>query len=285
MKIVKLEEIRRAKPFTNLFPIAPAVLARVQEDMERHGFDASQPIVMWAEKGVVIDGHTRLEAAKSLGIKEVPVHEKSFVDVDEALAYAIHNQRDRRNLSSADILRLVDTLDTRLKRGERTDLASGDAKSPEASKRKSAAKTAATIGVSQATVERTRTILEHAPLRLKEEVEKGKKSIKAAYEETQAGRKIKKETKPPIALKTEDAPEGARDKKKMEEMLQTASPFYQYSNKPRKSSELYFFEAEQFAQIAISQLSRVVMDKRAIPSLMSVRNYIDDLIGKINHEK
>jgi hypothetical protein len=146
-KQLKLEEIKTAEPFKSLFPIEGKVLGRVQEDMKRNGYDPCQSVVLWSEKGLVIDGQTRLEAAKNLGLEEVPVHEKSFADENEALAYAIHSQRDRRNLTSADIIRLIDTLDTRLKRGERTDLASPDAKSPEASRRKSAAKTAAAIGV------------------------------------------------------------------------------------------------------------------------------------------
>ena len=282
---MKLEEIKTTEPFKSLFPIERQVLDRVREDMQTHGYDPSQPIVLWIEEGVVIDGHTRLEAAKNLGLEEVPVHEKSFADEDEALAYAIHGQRDRRNLTSADIIRLVDTLDARLKRGERTDLASGDAKSPEASKRKSAAKTAATIGVSQATVERTRTILDHAPDQIKEEVKKGKKSIKAAYEETQARRKIKRDTKLlPTAQKTVDAPEGASDKKGLQEIKPPAPLHDQKTNGSRKP-KLYFFEAEQFTEIAISQLSRVVMDERAIPFLMRVRNYIDEFIRKIKHGK
>jgi hypothetical protein len=38
-------------------------------------------------------------------------YEKSFASEAEALAYAIHNQRDRRNLSDAELLRLIELVD------------------------------------------------------------------------------------------------------------------------------------------------------------------------------
>jgi hypothetical protein len=127
--------------------------------------------------------------------------------------------------------------------------------------------------------------LDHAPDQIKEEVKTGKKSIKAAYAETQARRKIKRDTKPSsMAQKTGDAPEGASDKKRLQEIKQPSPSHDQKTNGSRKQ-KLYFFETEQFTEIAISQLSRVVMDERAIPFLVRVRNYIDDIIEKINHEK
>jgi ParB family chromosome partitioning protein len=88
---------------------------------------------------------------------------------DEALEYSIHNQRDRRNLTDADIERLVETIDKRKQRG-------GDRKSEEAKSKasndaidKSAQETAKTIGISKDKVEKTRTILDHAELGVKQE--------------------------------------------------------------------------------------------------------------------
>jgi protein gp37 len=101
----------------------------------------------------------------------------SFEDEDEALNYAIHNQRDRRNLTDADILRLVEAVDKRKKTGPK-DSASNDAKLG-----KSAAETAEVIGTSQAKVEKARTVINHAPDEVKEEVKSGKSSINRAYKE------------------------------------------------------------------------------------------------------
>ena len=74
---------------------------------------------------MVVDGHTRLQAAMDLGLEEVPVHKKSFPDEDAALEYAIHNQRHRRNLTEAEILRCIEAVDKRRDRG-------GDRRSEEA---------------------------------------------------------------------------------------------------------------------------------------------------------
>jgi hypothetical protein len=83
--------------------------------MKIHGYDPSQPVTDWNR--ILVDGHTRPNAALEIGIEEVPVCGKQFADEQEALEYAIHNQVDRRNLTDGDILRLVETLDIRYKVG------------------------------------------------------------------------------------------------------------------------------------------------------------------------
>jgi ParB-like chromosome segregation protein Spo0J len=185
---MKPEQIKTAEPFIGLFPIDPDVLARIQEDIQEHGYDNSQPIILWKGTDIMVDGHTRLEAAKNMGLLEIPVHEREFADEDEALAYAIHNQRNRRNLKDKDIIRLVAALDTRRKAGrpkvEDEKLASNAANFQE---RKSAKKTAETIGTSRAKVERTRTVM--ADEKVAAEVKAGEKSIHQAYQEIQAKRK------------------------------------------------------------------------------------------------
>ena len=59
-------------------------------------------------------------------------------------------------MSDADLLRWIGELDKRQQSGERTDLASDEARSG-----KSAEKTARTIGISRSKVEKTRTVLDH----------------------------------------------------------------------------------------------------------------------------
>jgi hypothetical protein len=72
-------------------------------------------------------------------------------------AYAIHNQRNRRNLTQTEILRCIDKVDQLKEVGRPSkELSSCDAN---LNPGKSAAKTAAIVGVSQATVERARTVL------------------------------------------------------------------------------------------------------------------------------
>jgi len=195
MQKIAIEGLKTQFPFDSLFEVSDTVLNAVADHMRNHGYDESQPIVAWdrtqgGQGLIVIDGHTRLQAARRVELPHVCVAAVRFADQDEALEYAIHNQRNRRNLTDADLLRCIEALDRRKQQGERTDLASPDAKlAPGTSGGKSAATTAKIAGTSQAKVERARTILEHADPETKEAVLSNKKSINKAYSETQQKRK------------------------------------------------------------------------------------------------
>jgi len=117
MKISEVAKLVRS-PFTEIFPTPPLVLEAVTEAMRTWGYDNSQPVIVWDEGQAVIDGHTRIKAAQEAGIADIPVHYKSFDTEDEALAYAIHLQRNRRNLTDAEIIRCIEVLDRRKKQGE-----------------------------------------------------------------------------------------------------------------------------------------------------------------------
>lgn len=200
---MKIEKIKTAEPFKSLFPIESRVLYRVQENMYQHGYDPSQPIILWAEKGVVVDGHTRLAAARNLYLKEVPVHEKSFADEGEALAYAIHNQKNRRNLSEAELLRCIEAVDKRRKRGG--DHRSEDAKSKGANApvERSAETTANIVGISPDKVKRARSVLSDP--KEKEAVMAGEKSINQASKDAKAKRNSQPPPPPPSPEPFSDA--------------------------------------------------------------------------------
>ena len=179
--------LKTRKPFKRLFPVKKEVLSAITAHMKIHGFDSSQPIVVMKtenKENVVIDGHTRLRAAQAAGIADVSVVVKEFQDEQEALKYAIHNQRDRRNMTDADILRCVEALDRRKRRGERTDLTSTDVKSGRSSQ-----ETAKIVGTSSSKVEKARTVL--SDVRSRNAVLKGAKTINGAYSEMAAERRPK----------------------------------------------------------------------------------------------
>lgn len=195
------KDLRTREPFRSLFPVDPKVMQAIQEDMGLHGYDESQPVVatVWEnDLVVVIDGHTRLRAARRNGINSVPVLMKKFSSVTDALEYAIHNQRDRRNITDADILRCVEALDKRKERGgdhgnQYTEPKEANAPSGAMPKKeRSSEQTAAALGISARKVERTRTVLDHADEETKKEVLEGKKSLNKAYQETQTKRKAEK---------------------------------------------------------------------------------------------
>ena len=93
--------IHTASPFKDLFPIREKDLKNIEESMKNNGFNSGLPITLWAGHDLtVIDGHTRLAAAKKLLFAQIPVILKDFKDEAEALKYAIEMQTNRRNLTS-----------------------------------------------------------------------------------------------------------------------------------------------------------------------------------------
>ncbi|HAJ27072.1 MAG TPA: hypothetical protein DCG53_07485 [Syntrophus sp. (in: bacteria)] len=182
MTELNISELKVEEPYKSLFRINPEVLSDIQKDMEKRGFDRSQPITISVNDNIVIDGHTRLQAARNLGIEEIPVVERFFKHQDEAIKYAINAQKNRRNLDDADRLHFVEELDKLFDRG-------GDRKSKfwdpnigrERMTRSSREITAELLGISTDKVSQCRRILNNCSKREIEEIKNGSKSIHQAY--------------------------------------------------------------------------------------------------------
>ncbi|MBF0501451.1 MAG: DUF5131 family protein [Candidatus Riflebacteria bacterium] len=171
-------------PFSSALAIKRLTLEAIQENINEKGFDPAHPIVIWKEKKIVIDGHTRREAAILCGIEDVPVIEHSFPGELEALEYIQHHQEFRRQNDDGVILRMVQLIDEQKQRG-------GDVKSEAAKSKashqaidpkpeKSATITAAKIGTSRDKVEKARSVITHADEPTKQAVLTGEMSINAA---------------------------------------------------------------------------------------------------------
>lgn len=179
-----LDQIVKAEPFASLFTIKAEVLAAIVADMKANGFDASKPVNVWKRPDgtrILIDGYTRVRAAEELGLFRVTAYEKTFASEDEALAYAIHTQRDRRNLSDAELLGLIELVD-QPQTGYNTPVAPIGATEGKASK--TAATTAEAIGISVRKVERARTVLSDSEEAAA--VRRGEKTIHQAAEDARA---------------------------------------------------------------------------------------------------
>jgi hypothetical protein len=113
---VKTASLKTRPPFSRLFDVAPDVLGRIRELM-KDGFDPAHPIVVRRGEDVVVDGHTRLEGARAVGIEEVPICEVDFAGEFEALEYAVTHQRSRRQMTDAEIYRSAVALDCRVEHG------------------------------------------------------------------------------------------------------------------------------------------------------------------------
>jgi ParB family chromosome partitioning protein len=198
---VAINSLKTKNTFGSIFPRDEKMVDVIADHMKRNGYDASQPIIAWdrtEEEGrnalYIVDGHTRKCAAAKAGISPVYVARVKFKNENEALQYAIHNQRDRRNMTDGDLLKCIQLVDNRKPRG-------GDRKSEGAKSKaqhcandsgKSAKETAKIVGVKQRQVEKVRTILDHADNKTKKDIEAGKKSVNKAYNEIQQKRSHQK---------------------------------------------------------------------------------------------
>ncbi|WP_422932203.1 hypothetical protein [Singulisphaera sp. PoT] len=211
--LVDPKSLRVEPPFSTLFPITPAIKASIVGSMREHGYDPSKPVNVWKGHNLLIDGHTRREAAIECEAATIPVCYHEFADEDAALAYAIANQRDRRNLTDVDLLRLIEAVDSREKRGgDRGNQHTGGKTSGEALPEKSALQTARIVGTSRSKVERARVILDEAKSNptIKEEILSGKKTINMGSRQVLAARGKTHVRKKSVSSATQEFMEGMR---------------------------------------------------------------------------
>jgi hypothetical protein len=215
-----LDQIVKAEPFASLYAIKPDVLAAIKADMAEKGFDHSKPVNVWKRADgsrVLVDGYTRMRAVEELGFMKLTAYEMSFADDAEALAYAIHTQRDRRNISDAELLHLVEIVD-KPQEGQKKPIAPSGAN--EIKPKKTAEITAEQVGTSTRQVERARTVLDDPEQA--EAVLAGRKSINQAAKDARA--KVKPISKPaPKARHTVASILAALEKRINEETARAAA--------------------------------------------------------------
>ena len=94
---VFLHPIDQVKPYPGNPRINDKAIAPVAASIKEFGWQ--QPIVC-DKNYVVIVGHTRLAAAKALGLKEVPVTIAHDLDEEQAKAYRLADNRTNQNAIS-----------------------------------------------------------------------------------------------------------------------------------------------------------------------------------------
>jgi ParB family chromosome partitioning protein len=165
-KPFRVSDIAIDPEISRVFKIQDKIFEEISENIKKHGFDKSQPVVVWKGKNILVDGHTRLAAAKELGLEEVPVVEKEFEDMEEAILYTFERQVARRNLTSSEILTAAQMIHGRKERD---------------GKGRAAEQLAERLGISPATVYQARKIMMEAPEEDLKAVQNGEKSITAVY--------------------------------------------------------------------------------------------------------
>ena len=120
VEMMNVDQLETRETFSNLFPIQKGTLDKITARMRDGGFQNLHPICVWrTDKPVVLDGHTRLQAARQLGIKVVPVVQMDFDDEFAAMEFAVAQQVERRNLSVQAMMEYIEIADTLARRGRK----------------------------------------------------------------------------------------------------------------------------------------------------------------------
>lgn len=254
-------ELRRAAPFSTLFPIKENVLKKISEDMKSNGYDCAHPVIVWAgNRCKVIDGNTRLEAALKAGMSTIPVVLKNFASEEDALQYAIRSQSHRRNLSDSELLTCLTELDKRRSVGRPKQNENKIAQSCAINGR-SSEKTADLLGVSARKVEQVRSIMDNAPTHIKNAVAAGEMSVNKAYNQTMTTRRQVSEDK---AI---ESSEQVKEKRK-EAIVQSIGGLL------KKRIER---EAREYPEICYSLAERNILANQ-------IRTHVDKLINLLHGE-
>ena len=103
VKMMKVSDLKIDPEYKALYAQEEDKVHNIAKNMNAHGYDKSQPIIIQAD-GTVVDGHSRLMAAIEAGLTEVAVIIKEFKSRTDVLLYMEHIQLDRRNLNEAEKL-------------------------------------------------------------------------------------------------------------------------------------------------------------------------------------
>lgn len=107
---VKIESLKTNPKFKDLYIAEPEKVEAIRKSILENGLDPTQPIII-LENGTIVDGHSRLLAAKKAGLDEVfVIVKKGFSSETEVLMYEEHLQLSRRNLNEAEKLKHLENL-------------------------------------------------------------------------------------------------------------------------------------------------------------------------------
>jgi len=183
--MVKLSDIKTHEDIHKLFTVSPDMVEKISISMKKMGYDFAQPLVVGTIGDIgeyLVDGHTRLKAAISAGITEVPTKHMEFESLKEALQYTFRRQAERRNLTDRELLIAAELM-------PKNDARDGSGRSVE--------KLAKELGVSSSTMVHARTVAKKADESIKEAIKTGEMSLHEGY------RKIKSERPKEQAFKPE----------------------------------------------------------------------------------
>ena len=193
---VKISDLKENNTFSEL---VPEMTTQEYDDLVNsiRNQGVRQPIHILSDK-TVLDGRHRVRACKEIGINEIQAlsHE---LDEMKAIEFVVDTAVERRSLTKEQkidiVLRsseVIKTLESKVKQGSRSDLTSG---SMEPEVKRTNERIGEMTGTSKATVTRMKRVKRESP-ELYDDVIKGEKSIRRAYDELPSVQKNKPKQEP-----------------------------------------------------------------------------------------
>jgi ParB family chromosome partitioning protein len=167
-------EIKFHDTISALFIRQPELIEKISESMKEKGYDPSESVVIGRIKDIgdfVVDGHTRMEAAKKAGLDKVPVTFIEFESLEDALEYTYKRQANRRNLTEWEILQVAKLLPKKETRD---------------GKGRSVEKTSVEMGISASSLTHAKTVANRANDEDLDAIKKGEKSINEIYQKVKS---------------------------------------------------------------------------------------------------
>jgi protein gp37 len=199
------------KPFTELYPQKETVIEAITASMVKDTFLKDHPITLgtWPGYGgkhpAIIDGNTRWICAGKANLVKLFAVLHEFDNEEEAVQYARRCQRERRNLTDAEILEDLEQNPIPKRQGERTDLVQSCTK---LTTRKEIA--SEKYDVSPRTAQEILNVGDNAPEEIKQAVKSGEMSINQAAAKTKALKPKKPAKSKPTLNRTTDRVAWAR---------------------------------------------------------------------------
>ena len=163
-------------------PLTEEELSGLEENLLRDG--CIDPLIMWAEQRILLDGHNRKAICDRYGI-DYELRSISFADRNEAKQWIIEHQFGRRNLKPFQRIELALKLkpvwaaQAKAHQGTRIDL------QPDIQQNSAGSQTrdrlARRADVSRDTISKADYILQHADATTKEQLRRGETTIHAEY--------------------------------------------------------------------------------------------------------
>lgn len=182
--VAAVQDIVMDQEFRSLIPpLTDEERSGLEENLLRDG--CLDPLVVWAEQGILLDGHNRKEICERYGIDYV-VHELNLPNRSAAERWIIEHQFGRRNLSPYQraelVLKLKPLLSSQAKENIRRGGGSGPSGRQNSDDPKSTKHELARMaGVSHDTIAKADYVAHHADEETKDKLRRGETSIHAEY--------------------------------------------------------------------------------------------------------